>query len=127
MPLIEETLYTRLSNYAGLTSLVGTRIYPMILPQGVTYPAVEYSRVGTYPRESCMISDVGVVRARYRITAWATTFTSVKSIANQIRLAMQRYTTTGVQATFIIGEYDIYDDEAEKYGAAIDIELIYTE
>lgn len=127
MALIEETLYTRLSTYAGLTALVSTRVYPMILPQGVTFPAIEYSRVGTSPRDSCMIEDAGIVRARYRITSWADTFSAVKAIADQVRQAMQRYTTSGVQATFIIGEYDIYDEEAEKYGAAIDIELIYEE
>ena len=124
---METTLYTRLSTYAGLTALVSTRIYPLIMPQGVTYPAVTYQRIATEPRESCMVEDVGWARARVQVTAWADTFTSAKAIAAQVRAALQRWTTTGIQGTFIIAEYDLYDDEAYKYGAAIDAEVVYTE
>lgn len=125
--MIEATLYTRLTTFAGLTALVNTRIYPLICPQGVTYPAVVYQRISTEPRESCMVSDAGIARARIQITAWAETFTAAKAIADQVRQALQRWTTTGVQGTFVIGEYDLYDEDALKYGSAIDVQVVYAE
>lgn len=125
--MIEATLYNRLSTYAGLTALVGTRIYPLIMPQGVTYPALVYQRISTVPRYACMGTDVGLVRTRIQVTAWGDTFAEVKAIANQVRQALQRWNPTGVQDTFIVGEYDLFDETAEKFGAAVDAEVIYEE
>lgn len=125
--MIEETVFTRLSTFAGLTALVGNRIYPMILPQGAVYPAVTYQRVSTYPRESCMGEDAGLARARIQVTAWAATFTGSKEVADQVRQALQRWTTTGVQGSYIQGEYDLFDETAEYFGAAVDAEVIYEE
>ena len=124
---IESTLYTRLSTFAGLTALVSTRIYPLIAPQGVTYPAVTYQRISTMPREVAMGSDPGIARARIQVTAWGDTYTSVKAIADQIRLALERYNTTGIFDIYIIAENDLYDEEALKFGAAIDAEVVYSE
>jgi hypothetical protein len=74
-----------------------------------------------------MVADAGIVRTRIQVTAWADTFAAAKAIADQVRQALQRWTTTGVQGTFIDGEYDLYDEEALKYGAAVDAEVVYTE
>lgn len=124
---METILFTRLSTYAGLAALVGSRIYPIIMPQGVTYPAVTYQRIATEPRESCMVEDVGWARARMQVTAWAETFSAARAIIEQVRGALQRWITTGVQGCFIVAEYDLYDDEALKFGAAIDVHVVYTE
>jgi hypothetical protein len=124
---MEDALFTRLSGYVGLTALINTRIYPMILPQGVTYPALAYQRISTYPRTGCFGVDDGLARATVQLTTWGDTFASVKAVANQVRQALQRWTTTGIQGTYIIGEFDLYDEEAEKFGAAIDIEIVYEE
>jgi len=125
--MIESTLFTRLSTFSGLTALVSTRIYPLIAPQGVTYPAVTYQRISTMPREVAMGSDPGIAFTRIQVTAWGETYTSAKAIGEQIRLALERYRTTGIFDTYIIGENDLYDEEALKYGVAIDAEIAYSE
>lgn len=125
--MIEETLFTRMSTFAGLTALVGARIYPLILPQGVTYPAVTYQRISSEPRESCMVDDAGIVRSRFQITAWGDTFAGVRNIMEQVRQCLQRWTTSGVQGTFLVGEYDLYDEVSLKYGAALDAQIIHEE
>jgi len=124
--VIEQTLFTRLSTFAGLTALVATRIYPLIMPQGVTHPAVTYQRISS-TRESCMVDDDGIVRARFQVTTWAATFASARAVIDQVRLALQRWSTSGVQDTYIIGEYDLYDEAALIFGAAIDAEVVYEE
>jgi hypothetical protein len=124
--LIEETLFTRLSTFAGITALVDTRIFPMIMPQGTVKPALTYQRISSI-RESCMVADDGIVRARFQITAWGETFKTVRSIIEQVRQALQRWNTSGIQDTYIIGEYDLYDEGAYLYGAAIDAQVVYEE
>lgn len=125
--MVETILYARLSGYSGLTALVGDRIHPVILPEGVTYPAVTYQRISTYPRDSSMSVDNGLVRARFQISIWADTYASVKSVKEQVRGALQRYTTTGLQGSYLVSENDLYDEDALKYGVAIDFELVYME
>jgi len=125
--MIESTLYTRLSTFSGLTALVSTRIYPLVCPQGVTYPAVVFQRISTMPREVAMGSDPGIARARIQVTAWGETYSAVKAIAEQIRLALERYSTTGLFDIYIIGENDLHDEEALKFGVAVDAEVVYSE
>lgn len=43
----ENTLYSTLSGASGVTAIVGTAIYPDILPQDAEVPAVAFARTGT--------------------------------------------------------------------------------
>lgn len=124
---IEATLFTRLSGFAGLNALVASRIYPLVAPEGATYPLLVYQRISTQPRESCMVADVGIVRSRVQFTAWAETFKAARAVLDQVRQALQRYSASGVQDIYIVGENDLYDPEVLKYGAALDAEVVYEE
>lgn len=120
---IEATLYTRLSGYSALTALVGDRIYPQRLPQEVTFPAMTYQLISHPEQEHCMVGDVGITNPRFQFTAWGDTHIEVVNIIAQVKAALQRWTTTGIQDTFIALEpYDLdYDEEAMKFGRAIDV------
>jgi hypothetical protein len=96
------------------------------MPEGTVKPAVTYQRISS-TRTSCMVDDDGIVRARFQISTWADTFASARAVIDQVRLAMQRWSTSGVQDTYIIGEYDLYDEAALLFGAAIDAEVVYEE
>lgn len=117
---VEETLYTRLSTFAGLMALIGTRIYPVIMPQGSVKPAVIYQMISGI-REAAMGSDPGMVKARYQFTAWATTNLSARNVIKQIRLALERYSTTDLDDCFIETEYDVYDEGAYLHGRGLDV------
>lgn len=124
---VEATLYDRLSNFAGLTALVGNRIYPVVLPEDVTYPAVTYKRMSTVPNVSCMVEDTGLVRPRFQVAAWGSVYDDLVDIKEQVRSALKRWSTTGVQDTFVVEELDLYDKDTTKIGTAIEVELIYEE
>lgn len=126
---IEETLYSRLSGYAGLTALVSTRVYPNIKPQDAELPAVSYRRISSL-RYSAMSIDTGVVKARFQIDAWAATYDGVSALRDQVRAAMQRWRTetgTVVQDSFILNETDLYEDDTKQHHIAIDVEINYIE
>ena len=94
MAVLEAAIFTRLSGYAGLTALTSTRIYPVILPQGPTYPAVTYQRIDG-PREHALASDMGLAHPRIQVDSWGKTYASAKSVATQVRGALQRWADTG--------------------------------
>ena len=133
---IESEIFDRLTGFAGLSALVGTRVYPQILPQDPTYPAISFRRVSAV-RPSAMGSDVGVVFARFQVDVWDQDdeagdagYDSAKAVSEQVRLALQRWrTTTGtiVQDTFFITEQDLYVDALEVHHLALDFEVIYEE
>jgi hypothetical protein len=45
MATMDAALFSRLSSFAGLKALIGTRIYPAPAPQNAAYPLVTYQEV----------------------------------------------------------------------------------
>lgn len=127
---IEESLFTRLSTHAGLSALVSARIYPLILPQKPTLPAVTYTRVSG-ERVSAMGADTVIARPRFQVSCFASTYASARAVAAQVRAALQRWrgTVGGVviQDSFIESEIDLYEDDTKLYHTALDFEIIHEE
>ena len=127
---IDETLFSRLSTFAGLTALIGTvpnvRLYPVIMPEGTTKPAVTYQLISAI-REIASEVDPGMVASRYQFTAWATTMTEARNVIKQIRLALERYSSGIMANAFIETEYDLHDDAAYINGRALDVIVNHTE
>lgn len=124
---IEETLYSRLSGYAGLIALVSTRITPNITPQNSSMPAVNYRRISS-PRFSAMGVDSPVVKSRFQINACGSTYPEASAVRAQIIAALQRWRNgSNVQDTFILNETDLYDDTLKQHQIAIDVEINYSE
>ena len=117
MASIETVLFTRLDNFAGLSSLVVSRIYPLNLPQSPTYPAVTFTRIGTDPF-SGMTEDIGITRGRFQLDAWATTYLGALNVGAQLRLALKRWDDSGtspvVLDSFLDNELDDFEDRLES-------------
>ena len=75
---IDESLYKYLSTYAGLTALISTKVYPLIIPQAVERPAIAYQRISD-PPEHAMGTDAAIYHPRYQINCWANTYTGVQA------------------------------------------------
>ena len=75
-PLVRALL---LDDDAVSTAVGGSRIYPMIRPQGSTLPAITYqrvsrSRVDPFNRSDPLDADERVQNARLQIDCWAATY-----------------------------------------------------
>jgi len=64
----------------------GDRIYPDILPQKPTYPAITYQQI-----LSSSFHDIDVDFPRYQITAWHPRRIDAMNLADQIDRALTRY------------------------------------
>ncbi len=121
-----QSVHARLTNYAPLTALVGTRVYPTLLPQGVTFPAVNYltvSNVRSYSHQGRSY----LARARVQISCWAETVAGAKAVARQARAALEAFTGAlggagGVEVgyLFVANEVDLHDPETGRYQVALD-------
>lgn len=126
----EEAVFARLQAVSGVTDLVGVRVYPQLLPQRATKPAVTYQRISA-DRESAMGADIDLVWARMQISSWAATYSEAKALARQVRLALQRWGGTAagvvVDEVFILNEIDRYEDEVEIHRVIQDFKMWYRE
>ena len=127
---LETVLQTRLSTYAGLTALVGTRVYPIKLPQEPAMPSVTYQRIDG-PRESGMTQEHGMAHPRIQVDSWASTYGGAKAVAEQVRTALERWSNSGttpeILDSFIEGDTDLYESEVELYRVSMDFLIWYRE
>lgn len=90
MTVLEEGLFTYLSTYSGLTTLISTRIYPDFIPVGATMPCATYQRIDTSRDLTHDTSGIGndLAHPRFQFNSWATTKSSAKAINDQFRVAL---------------------------------------
>ena len=128
--MIDEAIYSRLNTYAGTSALVGTRIYPDVFPQGVTYPAITYSRVSAVWIDN-LDSFSGSARVRYQFDCRHTNPTTARAVRKQIRLAMDGFNGTFasciVSGARLLNEWDGYEDEVKAYTRSADYEIWHKE
>ena len=127
---IDSALYTRMSGFAGLIALTGTRIYPPPIPQNATYPCCTYQQISG-PRGYVYGNQSGFVDARFQVDSWATTSVAVRAVAEQVRLCLSIYKGTSdsvvIDLITLIDEQRLYDDEAKLHRAVHDYMITYRE
>lgn len=82
----EDKLYSAL-NVAGVTALVGTRVYPDSIPQDKALPAVAYGR---QPSEALMTlsTEIAAERAVFEVYCVASTRTAAEAVGEAVRAAL---------------------------------------
>lgn len=124
--LLEEGLYSYLVSAPGVAALVGTRVYPLVLPQASPVPAIIYSRVGG-PRVKALAAPPGVQRARVQLSVFATSYAEVKAVAEALRLALDGHRGSWgagqVQAVSLVSENDLFGGDSLMYHVAQDYEV----
>lgn len=84
--VFEQGLYAKL---AASSTLAAKRIYPR-LPEGVTFPAILYTRIGT-SRQQAIDGNVGVTEAMVAIECVAANYSDSKTLADEVRTALHGY------------------------------------
>lgn len=110
---IKQALETYLLAQSGLTALVSDRIYFRDFPQGTDKKSLLINKISA-PRETAMVTDPGIVLARFQFSAIGTTEKEPDDILDQVRTALQNYTGVmggagGVQVDYteLVNEYEI--------------------
>jgi hypothetical protein len=87
---------SKLIGTTGVSTLLGTRVYPDRLPQGATLPAAVYYQI-SLTEETHLGGLVGVGHARIQIDAYASTRLAANALALAIRDALA---TSGGRGTW---------------------------
>lgn len=131
----ERIIYSLLSSAPGVTAIVGTRIYPLALPEGKPLPAIVYDVVAQQERVPLNgTSSSRLITAHVRVTVIYTAndyaalvglFTAAKNAVRVIN-----GTVAGIpNVTALIGAQgqDSFDAERQLCLRAFDVRLMFNE
>ena len=108
---VESDLYTALTGDGTISGLVSTRIYPVVLPDNVTYPAIAYFSITMTPQGSS-----GFVESRIQTDLYATTYSELKSLRDAVQALCEGRT----DYTFFVGP-ESWEMGTEVYHQSLDI------
>lgn len=120
MGTIDSAIYTRLQAVSGVTDLVSTRVYPPPRPQNPTLPLITYEQ-NSAKRGYVMGNQTGIVDAWFTITAWASSNTGARALADAIRLALSNF--SGTVDSVVIDHVEI-TDETDGYDPVTEYQYI---
>lgn len=105
--MIEADLKTFLDAALG-----HSRVYPLIAPQGATFPAVIYQTISK-PSELDSGGVTNLVAGRFQVTAVAETYKAAKATAATIKAALDGYRGAMGAATIGAAKLDGHREEHE--------------
>lgn len=127
---IRTGLRTFLLADAAVAALVGTRIYPIKLPQGITAASIVYQEISGIG-DHHMQGPSGLSRVRMQIGAWAQSADAAHALFLAVKEAIDGYQglmgSVYVQGVFIDSWRDIDDTVANLRGKVADYMIHYSE
>ena len=109
---IETDLYDTLSNDAGVTALVSTRIYPQIAPESASLPYITYEVVSG--ERFSTIPGVGdAKRKRIQINNHDNTAAAARALAVAVEAALEG-------DGYLDLEYELYDPATQIHTSIVD-------
>jgi hypothetical protein len=128
----EAVLQRILAVAPAVSVLIGSRIYPNIVPQKAPMPAITYQQISG-PRLHDMQGAVGMAKARYQINCWAVSYAEAKELAEAVRLTLDGYSSEGtIKVIHLANEGDLPKtlpglDQLTRYGKRLDFFVWFTE
>jgi len=128
MAQFEKVLYTKLSNIAGISDLVGDRVYPMLPGIDEPTPFIVYGKVSKLPTNK-MQQTSDLRHTRIQVDVYADDYDSALAVRDLVIPAMERWSDSGtnpiIADTFLENEIDLYEDQTKQVHIAIDFILHY--
>ncbi|MPZ58440.1 MAG: DUF3168 domain-containing protein [Rhizobiales bacterium] len=116
-----------LADSAVAAAVGGTRIYPVVLPQGQVLPSVVFARISGLG-DHHMQGASGLTRPRMQIDAWARTADEASTLADLVKFRLDGDRSpmgagaaqVQVQGVFFDSERDDYDSESKLFRVSRD-------
>ena len=115
--MIGKAILAILSGYTGLTDLIGSKIYPLVIAVETGLPAVVYgidSVSPIYTKTSWVQDEV-----QFRVTSYAREYSEAIEIAYQVRAALELtsgiYSSVDIQDIYMTGQDEFYQIDADVF------------
>jgi hypothetical protein len=128
--MIESKMVDVLLAASGVTAIIGTRIFPVVVKQTTAFPSLVYRRLPGGERTYSLAGSAGWTTVIVAIYAWASDYPTARSLANEVRKALDAYasnTADNIQVASVSDGGDEWIDELAVYGCGVDVTLHYLE
>jgi hypothetical protein len=117
---VEKKIFDLLSTSSAITVITSTRIFPVVIPQGVAaFPALVYSRFSGH-REYSLEGYTGWENPGIRISCVSRTYTGAKELVAAVHAVMQ--TASDFHAN-LQSESDDFDWDSNLYQIMLDYSI----
>ena len=127
---IETAIRSELINDADVTALVGTRVYPVMMPQGFEMPCISYQRVSS-DRIHTLSGPNGRVDASFQVDFYAESYSVVRDLADKARQVLDGFkgqlggSENNVGGIHLVSDRDLWQDNIEVYRVTHDYSVFY--
>jgi hypothetical protein len=112
--MIETVFRSALTSATSVTAIVGTRIYPLVLPTDPTLPAIEFTFVAGLNIPT--MDSMGVQKYRVEVNCWGDTYGDAVSLRYAVVKALSGYTSCNSSIQYLMPQDD-FDDDLLQYRA----------
>ncbi|HEY8390107.1 MAG TPA: DUF3168 domain-containing protein [Clostridia bacterium] len=130
-----QAVYKYLSLDADIHSVIGDRLYPVLLPQNAILPSIVYSpMLANY--DSALSGDTGFVRQTVQFSCHDKTFKKARELSRLVKYKLQDYKGNmyglNIQAVFIRSDFMSNSNTAirfdtDEYMSVIEFEFQFNE
>lgn len=125
-----EAVYGYLKTLPSVSDIVSDRIYPLLLPQKCTLPAVAYNKI-SINRTPALQADSDFCVQNVQLSCYAKSYAEVVHTANAIRNALKNYVgqmlDVFVQAVLTEFETENYDSATETYVYILELQFYFND
>jgi hypothetical protein len=123
--LITQTVYSLLSGTAGITAITRS-IFPSVVPQKATFPAITYQRDGAIHMQT-FDGHNSLVESSFQIDCWAKTVSGAEALAAAVKTALIDYAVPPVNHTRIDNEIQLFEAETELHRVLLQFTIWHVE
>ena len=120
----EIVLLRTLREDAGLSALVGNKVFALVIPQGTKLPCITVQRIGGRPANT-LSGHSGLEEIDLQIDVWARDYDEAKAIAKAVRAAMP---PSGPRfSAHLIEDQDLYEDGTNYFRVNMEFKVWFLE
>lgn len=123
---IETELVDLLTGDAGIAAAVAARVYPVVLPQNPTLPAIVYQEVRGLARAAAD-GDTGQRESRFLVSWWASSYAAIKVGKGLMLELLSGYSGGSMSRVEVDGIRDDYDPETGRFRQLVELMIYWTE
>ena len=120
----EIVLLRTLREDAGLSALVGNKVFALVIPQGTKLPCITFQRIGGMPANT-LSGHSGLEEIDLQIDVWARDYDEAKAIAKAVRAAIP---PSGPRfSAHLIEDQDLYEDGTNYFRVNMEFKVWFLE
>jgi len=129
--MIDEAIYSILTENAEVAAIVNTKVFPIIGVSEEALPLVVYSQASASDPLLTHSGPTALTKAVFQISCWCLTAADVKALAKAVYRALHGFSgTVGSERIFYIkcvNRVDAFEPQSGAFNVSLDMLIAYRE